>query len=338
MTTKAAQQPALTGLEAPREALARMDASGIHVVSADIADRLSRKNLSASLVTGVEGCPARWMAESFILPDMEKQGLIDSPVDDPRTRGSLFHKIMELFFAFPQGERTPRNMHILMNEVCAQEEYCELAACPGVMDWLVGAIRGYYAMGARPQLVKVASMVVRGRLHPGLELFVSAHIGHARRSFLGYIDRLSVDPRDPDSYVIEDWKTGAKCHRWNPATKSSEGLPESRQQMLYTAVLRANGSKVSGARLVYPVAREMVTVNVDDEMFMRRCVHDVERVDTELTAMENTNTYGCNPNFLCSWCPLAKVCPSAQAGRGDKMRRAMESQPEPDVLRQGIDI
>lgn len=317
------------------EPLIALDRDGAHVTNSDVAEKLEKKNLSASLITGLNSCGVRWLAETFVLRD-----LIEETPDNAARRGSLFHKVMEDFFKFPAEERNPDLLKKVLREVINSEEFSDLSDNPEVIAWLKDAINGYYSMGGRPKKVEVAEIPIDGKEpKQGLEMFVKGKIGETDREILGFIDRLVVDQRKDDgSVIIEDWKTGAKTKRWNPKTKSDEGLAEQRQQIIYKMLLEKQGVKVSGARLLYPVAREVVNVDLKDEELAEKVVKDVEDTDKALTTMTDNNTFEYGPSFLCAWCPLAKLCPFATIKPYEKMQKAFASQPDPEDLLKGIEL
>lgn len=314
--------------------LASFDSEGIHLSSNKITQKLEKKQLSASLITGLQNCPAQWAFNSFVMP----QYLKEHP-DNAKTRGSMFHKVMEDFFRLKNNERTPQRMKVIVRSVLQSNEFSELAQYPDAVDWLKNAVNGYYNMGAKPQKVKVADIDIKGERQPGLEMFVNGKIGNTKRSIVGFVDRIVEDPRKgSDGVIIEDWKTSAKAKHWNPNTKDIEGLAEQRQQIIYTMLLKAQGVNVTGARLLYPVARDFVKVNLKDEKMCDRVVSDVEEADKSLTIMTETNTFEARPSFLCSWCPLVKVCKVANMKNFKKAIDARKNQPEPEEIMKGLDV
>lgn len=321
-----------------QEILATMDATGMSIVAPKAAERLEKKKLSASLVTGLEGCHARWMAEQFVTRE-----IIEEEIDNPARRGNVFHSIMEEFFEFPQAERTKDNMRKTVDKVLT-EDYPDMAAIREVVEWVRDAVNGYYTMGAKPEDVKIAEIPQRNRyteeeFTSGLEVYVEGSIGDAKRPTLGFIDRVAENQRLADgSVIVEDWKTGAKVRKWKPHTKSTDGLAEQRQQIAYTILLEATGQKVSAARLIYPVAREIVNVDLKDTKFRERVVEDFEKADKTLDNLIETNRFEYTPSFLCAWCPLAKICPAATVKTFQKAQDAFEKQPEPEVLQRGIEL
>lgn len=314
-----------------------MDEAGLHIKDPEIAEKLEKKSISASMITGLESCAARWLMDSFVTRD-----LIEEEPDNAARRGSLFHKVMEDFFALDKEERTQTAVKEIAKEVVNSEEFVDLSRNRDVLTWLKDAIEGYYAMGSNPQNVNVAEIVMNEDKGPqkGLEIFVKGKIGNANRETLGFIDRLSLSGKDGKSLIVEDFKSGAKVKQWKSHTKSNEGWAEQRQQLIYKLLLEQKGFEVSGARLIYPVARQIVKVDTNDETLVQKVIQDVENTDKALDTMIETNTFEYTPSFLCHFCALAKICVGAGYinKKSDKLREAFNSQPDSEVLLQAIQM
>lgn len=184
------------------EKLIVMDEEGVHVRSPEIAEKLAKKNISASMITGLSNCAARWLADTFVMDQ-----LVEQEPDNAARRGSLFHKVMEDLFALEPEERTQAAVKKLAVETLHSEEFEDLSDNKDVVEWLKNAINGYYSMGGRPENVNVAEIVMEEAKGPqkGLEIFVKGQIGDAKRPTLGFIDRLILSPKT-GKLVIEDWK------------------------------------------------------------------------------------------------------------------------------------
>lgn len=311
------------------EAKITLDNTGAHINSQDVADALAKKNLSASLITGIEGCPARWLADTFVIRDLIKQDK-----DNPATRGQLFHRVMEHFFAEEPALRDTELVKELVKKTLKESDFTHFASNKDAIQWLREAINGYYNMGGDPKTVTIADVDTPKGPRSGLELFVKGRIGETDRQVLGFIDRVIVDPRDEKRIIIEDWKSGAKAKHWNGDFTSDTGMPEQRQQMIYTMLLEQQGLDVSMARLIYPVAREIVKVQTDNQELRENVVRDVENADQALTHMTEQNVFDCKPSFLCHFCPLQEVCPSAAIKRNPrgKLKAAVDAAPRAEDL------
>lgn len=309
-----------------------VDVEGLHVTSPDIAEKLEKKNISPSLVSSLNQCPAKWLGESFVIRD-----IIEEEPDNPARRGNLYHKVMEDFFALPGEERTKSKIKEIFDATLASPAFNDLASNSDAVQWLKDAINGYYSMGAKPEKVEVASIKDdKGNDTLGLEVFVKGKIGQAKRDVLGFIDALHVNPKVEDSVIVTDWKTGAKVKRYNSKTKGDEGVAEARQQVLYSMLLEQKNVNVSGARLIYPVAQEVVNVDLSDTAFKNRIIEDVENADAQLDVFIENNTFEYRPSFLCAWCPLAKICTKAQIKPYAKMQEAYSKQPDIEILNKGF--
>lgn len=314
-----------------------LDRNGMHIGSPEIAEKIQKKKISASMISALEGCHAQWLAGTFVIPD-----LMEEEPDNAMTRGSLFHSVMEEFFKLEPEERTKETLNEVTAEVLSKPEYIHFRVIPDAITWLKTAIRNYYDfLEENPKEVRVAQ--IDGKL--GLERFVSGKIGNSERSTLGFIDRIVEDPENPGSVIVEDWKTGANAKKWNPKTKSDDGLKEARQQVLYSLLLEQSGEDVSGARLLFPMAKTIVDVDTEDVDFRKRVVADVEKTDRTLDSLIESNDFEFKPNFLCSFCPLSKICPSAMLknhikkdGTPSKLKLAFDNQPDPSILEKGIDF
>lgn len=412
------------------EPLVKVTQEGLQVISKQVSEKLAKKKLSASTISGLQGCPASWLSNSFVIPE-----IVESEPDNAARRGSMFHQVMENFFALPAEERTHESMRQEVKNVLASDEYKDLAEIRDAVLWLRGAVNGYYNMKADsdPSEVVIAeiettskngrgsalaevlelleasesdssisvkeaiaevlakkeyyrlssnpdafkwikksaksvlklqedhgadseeavaaknSLIFKGNreIKSGLEIFVIGRIGNAKRDTLGFIDRVQELDRETESDVsskvkVEDWKSGAKAKAYNPKTraKNPPGLSEQRQQIVYSILLeQEHGVKVESARLIYPVAREVVEVDLTDEKLRARVIEDVEAADKQLDNHIERNLFEYSPSILCSWCPLARICPSAKSfNHVEKARLAMESQPSTEVLAQGFEF
>lgn len=316
------------------EPLITLDSEGAHISSEKVSKAFEKKDISATMITGLEGCHARWLMDTFVARE-----IIHEEPDNPARRGKVFHTVMEHFFAHDANERTPGLMKKTVKETLESPDYIDLKDNRDVREWLRDAVNGYYKIGAKPQNITVAKIKDRnGNEKPALEQFVKNRVTDSRRKTLGFIDRVIEDPREghEDQVIVEDWKTGAKAKKWNG--ESDEGFPEQRQQTLYSMMLENEGVDVSRARLIYPVAQEIVKVDPNDEKLRERVKDDVHKTDNALDHLSETNTFEYTPSFLCHFCPLVKYCPEAQVRKVGKLKTAYESQPGLDILSKGIEF
>ena len=330
-------------MEYSGEKLISLDKNGAHVLAESVSEKIAKKNISPSMVTSFEGCSARWLGDQFVV-----SALVEEQPDNAARRGSLFHSVMENLFALPPEERTKEAMKKAVTETLQSEDYVDISKNRDVVMWLRNAVNGYYTMGGDPTKVEIAEIermktkkdgTPYGVVESGIEIFVKGPLGEASRPTLGFIDQVIVDPtRDDGSVIIQDWKSGAKVKKYKPKNKSEDGLAEQRQQIIYSELLRQEGVKVSGARLIFPVAREVVDVDLGSTELRDRTIRDVEETDKKLDLFIENNTFEYKPSFICAWCPLARICPEADIKPYEKMREAYAKQPTPEVLMPGVEL
>lgn len=299
-----------------------MTEAGLHITSAETMEKLKTKKLSASLVTSMESCAASWLNNTFVMPNLP------TPVDTAATRGTLFHSVMEEFYALPSQDRTSEKLRTVVKKVISKEDNEALVASPGVLDWLFSAISNYVSMSPDPRGVIIPTFKNKyGYDVSGLELFVSGKIADTNREILGFIDQ--VTQNEDGTFTVTDFKTGAKSKHYKKGSRYNEGFAEQRQQIIYSMLLQQMGHKVSAARLIYPVAKDIVNVNLHDKELILKVLDSVVSADKKLSAYEEENLFPFKPSVLCSWCPLAKMCPKALQPRSDKSVEARNSQPDP---------
>lgn len=323
----------------PQEILMSMSKDGAKIVAKSVSESLEKKSISPSMITGLEDCHARWLAQTFVTRE-----LIPEPVDNEAKRGTLFHKVMEdVGDIEPKEERTKQVLKEIMIDNLKSEDFKDMGKIPEVRNWLTMAVKNYYEMGGDPRRIDISRISLDGgKPKKGLEMFVKGNLGGAERDTLGFVDMISDDPNTAkegrESVVISDWKSGAKPKIWKAHTKSTEGLAEQRQQIIYTKILRDKGIDVSAARLIYPVAKTIVNVDMNDKELFDRVDKDVKRTDETLDTLLETNEFEYKPSFLCSWCPISRACPSAQIKPYKKMQDAYAKQPEYSELESGIEL
>ena len=287
--------------EGGRAPIIMMDKVGLHIVSEETAEQFRKKQLSASLVTELrEGCPAAWLAKTYVVPEV-----IETPPDNPMTRGSFFHRIMEHFFRLPAEERTRDSLKECVKKTLEEPDFEIFKTNMDVRDWLQEALRGYYKLGENPQDVQIANINSK----TGLEVFVKGKLPGVSRNLIGFVDRVSSSSNG--GVVVEDWKTGGKLKQWEGGypelvknkdgstsynTREAVGYAEARQQMIYTTLLRQNGYQVDGARLMFPVAGGIAQVPVDDSKFQEAVVADVVEIDQKMDELEESNEFSYNPS------------------------------------------
>lgn len=297
-----------------------------HLLSKELITKLETKNLSASMVTGLEGCHTRWIFENLIA-----SGVIEQTLDSPAQKGTIFHKVMEKFYSLPKEKRSKKTLGLAMKYV-AKNIYPELRNYPDVQEWLKDAVKGYLKL---ENIDDVNIAEIKGK--PGLEQFVSIVFPESSRKALGFVDR--IDVLSDGKYRVVDYKSGAKAkHFKGKPGPGVEGWPEQRQQIFYAMLMENQGLQVESSELYYPLARERVPAILDDKNLRTQVKKDFEKTESMVDTLAATNEIGYSPDFLCVWCPLAKVCPQATTPRGGKPAAAYESQPDPHELEDFVKI
>lgn len=213
-----------------------------------------------------------------------------------------------------------------------------------------------------PADVKLAD--VPGDRSP-LEYPISGRIGEASRETFGIIDRVAVG--SDGMPVIQDYKTGSKMKAYEIELKKRTGdlkgqvvarLPERSvtedgtvswnlppgfaeafQQYSYMILGQQNGLGVERAELLYPAVESATNVASVPPLVTSDDVSPVATefdswvrnaygvADKALDELSESGEFTYSPSFLCSWCPLAKMCPKFQP-LGGKGVAARESQPD----------
>lgn len=318
------------------EQVIKLDTEGVHIIDSNVANQLKRKNLSPSMITSFEQCPAKWIAETFATKNIMEFG-----PEAPTRRGSLFHKIMEMFFSLSPEKRNQKMLKSIMIEALKMPEFEEMRSNKETMNWLKEILQNYFKMGSQPQKVKIANLDINGRDKRGLEVFIKGKVEgiNAKRNLGGFIDRV-IETQDGTGVIVEDYKTSANVKHWKNKTKSNEGLAEQRQQIIYTELLKKEDINVKGARLIYPAAKEIVNVQLSNKELRKKVISTIEKTDENLDIMEENNTFEYGPSFLCAWCPIRKICknPMRLNTNSEKIVTAYESQPDPEILEQVIEF
>lgn len=319
----------MSDTEREQKIYAEVTNNGIKVIDEDLVKTLENKKLSASLVTGMLDCPARWVSGSIL------RNFIKEEQDNALTRGSFYHRVMEKFFLLDKEQRVRTLIPGVIEEVLAEEEFIHFKDNKEALEWIQVAINNYYDMGSVPENINIAEF--NGR--KGLEFFIEGKIPGCERKILGFVDRLIYDNKN--NLVIDDWKTGAKSKRYS-GTAKEEGWPEARQQILYSQIMsQIEPEKViSKARLIFPVAKDVVNVDIHNKELINKALNDTVKAEKKYNKAVEDNNFEYNPSFLCHWCPLVKACPQSNpvVKRVEKAKLAYESQPSVEELEVGLSL
>ena len=311
-----------------RHEYAQLTDEGLKFSDPKLLDKFSKKMLSASLITGMLGCGAQYAANAFLYD------VLPIEQDNAMTRGSFFHRIMELLFALPSDERTRDKALSLIDTVCQEKDFAHFATNGDALEWVTVAINNYFDMGGKPENARIADFKGRG----GLEVRITGQIEGCSRNFHGFIDKLSYSKTG--DYIIDDWKTGAKAKKYSPHARYEEGWPEARQQILYSYIINNMSQElpVKKARLIFPVAQKVVKVDIDNEEYVTKAVTEAQEAEKVLDKACEENLFRYKKSFLCHWCPLAKVCPAAMkpVRNVEKAWDAYSAQPDISYFGQSI--
>lgn len=324
-----------------------IDRDGLHFNDDGIERKVNYLTISATLIEGMLECPAKFVFSRYLQDEV-----IPPQPDSPLTRGSAFHRTLELYYGLDESKRPASgiDMHILSAAMrkAITEAPVEVRNDDVFIGWLKNALKRYTRMNESAVNVRIANYTNKdGLTKPGLEMPVSGIIGNATRRSFGMIDRLiQVNNDDPRSVIIDDYKTGKSAKAYDPHDRYAD-FGYIRQQTMYAMLLEKdtntyhNGFDVCGGRLIYPVADNnkdtaepgvILPVDVKNQKYRDKTIKDVELTSRMLDDAINTNTYSCNPSKLCSWCPLANICPRADKDDRDKFVNARASQPDESTL------
>lgn len=313
-----------------------IDDTGLHIEDESLKYAMERVTASASLVGGMVGdsCPAKTIFDSKL-----KNEVIPIPPDSPLTRGTAFHRIMELYYGLPIDVRGNGINGRILNAAAKKalrELPDDVAHDHDFLTWLRQSVDNYMGMDADYTNVIIPEFPDKhGDMAPGLELPVSGTIGSASRRTFGKIDRMTMN--GDGHVIIDDYKTGAKAHVYDPKDRYAD-FSYIRQQIMYDMLMedddrvRSMGLTIDSARLIYPFPNKVITVDIHNEKYRQRTIKDVETASKMLDDAAETNTYACSPSKLCSWCPLSAICPRADRDPRPKFVKARASQPTAEVL------
>lgn len=323
-----------------------IDMDGLHFDDAEIAKKLDRMTISATLMEGMLSCPAKQLFNQMLLDEIQPP-----QPDSPLTRGIAFHRTMELYYGLDESKRGKTINTAILNAAMKKAllEQPEVKDDTNFQSWLVNAVKRYVLMPDDAINVGIAEFNDKWyNKKPGLEMPVSGFIGNAKRRSFGKIDRLTRgDLNDDNIVIIDDYKTGAKAKAFNEKDQYAD-FGYIRQQIMYALLLEQddnNDFKVKSGRLIYPVADNqdknktgvVLTVDVLNEKYRNRTIHEVEKVSRMVNDSVESNTFSCNPSALCSWCPLANICPRAERRESPKFVEARQKQFKEDELKPVIE-
>lgn len=279
--------------------LIQVTKDGVKIINAELMAKVKKKQLSASMISSFFQCPADWLMDSFILPKMDHEEPIHF------VRGHIFHDTMEAFFSIPKEERNPQKLSQITMSVI-KEDYKASLEDKETMAWVKEALQGYLAAGFEYKDVNVAQIVKQAGKAPelGVEMFVKGKLGNTDRQVVGFVDR--IDQLPDGSLQVVDYKSGKKIHPFDPEKEigDNNNFGYWRQQLAYTMLLEQAGHNVGGAILEFPIARGVVSVDVNNSKLRKQVEADFEAVDAALTECIEANLFPFHGHFFCKWCGM----------------------------------
>lgn len=303
--------------EDSKQKLVKVHNEGIEILDDELLNKISNKNLSASMVSSFLECPADWLMNSFILP------LVDHKEPIYFVRGKLFHDTMEEFFKLDKEHRNPSTLSKTAMTTL-QTKYKDLMEDKETIEWMKRALKGYLEYGFEYKTVDVARIKKNEWSEPsiGTELFVRGKLGNTKREVVGLIDRLDSLP--DGTFRIVDYKTGGKIAPFNPDVDINDNNSFSywRQQLAYSMLLEADGYSVSEAFLEFPIAKGVVEVDLNNEKLRKQVEADFERLDSMLSKCVEDRFFPFAGHFFCKWCGM--LSPNYTVSRYGKLNISWE--------------
>jgi putative RecB family exonuclease len=244
-------------------------------------------SLSPSRVEAFTSCPMQ-----FRFSSIEK---LPEPASVHTSKGTLVHRVLELLFQQPAGERTVERALELFpqawGEVSTSDEYLRMG--------LEQSAAGTLADEGRSLVERYFTIEDPTTIEPvGLELKLEANLGSLQ--LRGIIDRLE---RAPDgTLVVTDYKTG------RAPSPSYEQKRLGGVHFYAWLVEQALGERPSSIRLVYVPSSKVISTTPTEQSinFLPK------RTAAVFSAIEKACTSGnfrTSPGPLCKFCAFQRWCP-----------------------------
>ncbi len=245
-------------------------------------------NLSPSRIESFVSCPL-----SFRFASIEK---LPDPPTEATTKGSLVHRALELFFAYPPDERTPacldRCVDTAIIEFHDRPEFIDLHLDTDAalrLEHDARRLAANYLQLERPTEVNAI----------GLELWMEAPVGEV--TLRGIIDRL--DLTDDGELVVTDYKTGrAPSPQWE--RKSLSGVHF--YAFMCESVL---GQRPAAVRLMCLRSGETITATPTPQS-IRFMTTRTKAVWSAIRTACERDDFRPKKSALCRFCAYQRWCPT----------------------------
>lgn len=362
-TTTASSNHDQTQTYAAADAKAFLRPEGLIVEDAEILNKLNSSKLSPSLVMSLYGCAASMVTQRYAW----KFGLDTESVEQVRGSAfhEVFEKLLALppasrtlLKAYTLAENSLKHpKYSLISKDPDQIQWLKSTIRKAF------SIR---RAGEDPTTPEETELCVMPDGKLALEVPLSGKIGGATRETFGIADRIIEDtdgtwviqdyktgakmkkytltirkrsgeqagetiPRLPEPVVDADG-----LQTW----RMPDGFKEAFQQYSYLLLAEQNHIPAERAELLFPavdaatnvaeVPPLLSTINepTPEAVAFDTWVKDAyTQADKKITELTETGIFPYSPSFLCSWCPLAKMCPKFQAHTG-KGTEAYKTQPD----------
>ena len=135
-----------------------------------------------------------------------------------------------------------------------------------------------------------------------LEKMISIKLGEEQHELIGFIDRLSHNPKT-NEYEIHDYKTSSTL-------PSQEKIDTDRQLALYSIAIKEQFGKEKEVCLIWHY------LNFDKRICSRRTEEQIEQLKKEILSIINQikseKQFLHNKSKLCDWCEYRPICPAWQ--------------------------
>lgn len=362
-TTTASSNHDQTQTYAAADAKAFLRPEGLIVEDAEILNKLNSSKLSPSLVMSLYGCAASMVTQRYA----RKFGLDTESVEQVRGSAfhEVFEKLLALppasrtlLKAYVLAENSLKHpKYSLISKDPEQVQWLK--------DTIRKAFSIRRA-GEDPTTPEDTELCVMPDGKLALEVPLSGKIGGATRETFGIADRIIEDTDGAwviqDYKTGAKIKKYTLTIRKRSGTQAGEtitrlpepvidadglqtwrmpdGFKEAFQQYSYLLLAEQNNIPAERAELLFPavdtatnVAEVPPLLSTIDEPTPEAVAFDAwvkdayTQADQKITELTETGVFPYSPSFLCSWCPLAKMCPKFQAHTG-KGTEAYKTQPD----------